>query len=198
LRNQLDRSRRGLISECSVRCRHVPTGGFGLSCFSTFGVWPLTLPARASEPCTLPCTPGGESRKGTRHGVSTCASKEPVALQSFVAVFRTGSVPSIAIALSVRKGPCPLRQRMLATSCGRGRAGRTHSGQSEEYRFAASSRRPACSCPAPFHAHGTLQRIACLLARPPPTHRRGPIRPVAIAHPSAHPRAPPARRNPAP
>jgi hypothetical protein len=25
-----------------------------LSCFATFGVWPLTFPARASDPCTLP------------------------------------------------------------------------------------------------------------------------------------------------
>lgn len=31
-----------------------PRGCFFLSCFATFGVCPLTFPARAREPCTLP------------------------------------------------------------------------------------------------------------------------------------------------
>ena len=31
-----------------------PLGFFFLSCLATFGVWPLTFPARASDPCTLP------------------------------------------------------------------------------------------------------------------------------------------------
>lgn len=31
-----------------------PRGFFFLSCFATFGVWPLTFPARASDPWTLP------------------------------------------------------------------------------------------------------------------------------------------------
>ena len=31
-----------------------PVGSFFLSCLGTLGVWPFTLPARASEPCTLP------------------------------------------------------------------------------------------------------------------------------------------------
>lgn len=33
-----------------------PRGCFFLSCFATFGVCPLTFPARASDPCTLPKT----------------------------------------------------------------------------------------------------------------------------------------------
>lgn len=32
-----------------------PLGVFFFSCFSTLGVWDLTLPARAREPCCLPC-----------------------------------------------------------------------------------------------------------------------------------------------
>lgn len=31
-----------------------PRGFFFLSCLATFGVWPLTFPARANDPCTLP------------------------------------------------------------------------------------------------------------------------------------------------
>ena len=31
-----------------------PRGFFFLSCLATFGVWPLTFPARANEPCTFP------------------------------------------------------------------------------------------------------------------------------------------------
>jgi len=34
-----------------------PRGCFFLSCFATFGVCPLTFPARAREPCTLPAFP---------------------------------------------------------------------------------------------------------------------------------------------
>nr|BAO02227.1 Mr_precursor_153 [Conus marmoreus] len=33
-----------------------PVFFFFFSCGSTLGVWPLTLPARAREPCTLPPT----------------------------------------------------------------------------------------------------------------------------------------------
>jgi hypothetical protein len=32
-----------------------PLGVFFFSCFSTLGVWDLTLPARARDPCCLPC-----------------------------------------------------------------------------------------------------------------------------------------------
>ena len=35
------------------------------SCASTLGVWPLTFPARASEPCTLPAGRGAGSHYGT-------------------------------------------------------------------------------------------------------------------------------------
>jgi hypothetical protein len=37
-----------------IRLSARPFGVFGFSCFATFGVWPLTFPARASDPCTLP------------------------------------------------------------------------------------------------------------------------------------------------
>ena len=37
-----------------MRLSALPLGVFFLSCFSTLAVWPLTLPARAREPCTLP------------------------------------------------------------------------------------------------------------------------------------------------
>ena len=33
-----------------------PLGFFFFSCFATFGVCPLTLPARAKDPCTLPAS----------------------------------------------------------------------------------------------------------------------------------------------
>lgn len=33
-----------------------PRGCFFLSCLATFGVWPLTLPARANDPWTFPVT----------------------------------------------------------------------------------------------------------------------------------------------
>lgn len=37
-----------------IRLLARPVFFFFFSCFSTFGVCPLTLPARANEPCTLP------------------------------------------------------------------------------------------------------------------------------------------------
>lgn len=36
-----------------ILLRARPLGCFGFSCFSTFGVWDLTFPARASEPWTF-------------------------------------------------------------------------------------------------------------------------------------------------
>jgi hypothetical protein len=37
-----------------IRFMARPVGFFFFSCFGTLGVWPRTLPARASDPCTLP------------------------------------------------------------------------------------------------------------------------------------------------
>lgn len=39
---------------CCMRLWARPRGFFFLSCFATLGVWPLTLPARARDPWTLP------------------------------------------------------------------------------------------------------------------------------------------------
>ena len=44
-----------------------PVSCFFFSCLATLGVWPRTLPARASEPWTLPAVcEGGESRSAAR------------------------------------------------------------------------------------------------------------------------------------
>lgn len=48
-----------------------PRGFFFLSCFATLGVWPLTLPARARDPCTLP-----EKTKTPKH-INQILEKNP-------------------------------------------------------------------------------------------------------------------------
>uniref|UniRef100_A0A2M3ZM75 Putative secreted peptide n=1 Tax=Anopheles braziliensis TaxID=58242 RepID=A0A2M3ZM75_9DIPT len=52
-----------------------PVFFFFFSFFSTFGVWPFTLPARASEPCTLPpSSPTVTSSSGELSSLTNCSS----------------------------------------------------------------------------------------------------------------------------
>ena len=169
-----------------VRRRHVPTGGFGLSCFSTLGVWPLTLPARASEPCTLPCTPRKRitTTAPAHRSAHAPADSESVALQR-----------RLLYSEQVRLGPSPVRSpsaRAVVSAQAKNvghivwvtDAPAAHiQVKVKKIGFAASSRRPVC----PSHAHGAPRRVAHCM-RPSGRRRRAPTRPPAIAHPPAHPR----------
>jgi len=74
-----------------MRCAARPFGFFFLSAFATLGVCPLTLPARAKDPCTLPAA--ASTTKGRTSGArgkarQACGGKRRPATYPWLLVSR--------------------------------------------------------------------------------------------------------------